>query len=295
LNNTDGHFTPPTGAGLEDLTWRPGVMVRIRALPDPEDPDVSHSLFTGRVQSSNDFYNAATGAVVTQVTLIDALGDLHQYNPPALATALPAGMSTSERVHAALNRYGFPPARRRVQGGVHSMAPSGLAQSTLEECQRAADAEGGAFFADPDGNVVFTQRDWLVGGGPSMGNYETEVLKRGPEAYWRFSGNGTWDSSGNGHHLTWGFDQPASAPGVTADDAAIVFPVGAGEPADPNPLGNLVGDLTIEGWFNSGSEIDGYTLIKAEGANKAYEVGYTPLGGGTLFFQAAWLDPGVFE
>src|SRR5690606_8684052 len=205
------------------------------------------------VQSSNDFYNAATGAVVTQVTLIDALGDLHQYNPPALTTPLPAGMSTSERVHAALNRYGFPPARRRVQGGVHSMAPSGLAQSTLEECQRAADAEGGAFFADPDGNVVFTQRDWLVGGGPSMGNYETKVLKLGPVAYWRFSGNGTWDSSGNGHHIAWDpMFPPASASGVTPEDRSIRFPVSPGEPADPNPLGILVGDLTIEGWFNPG-------------------------------------------
>src|SRR5690606_7663771 len=107
-------------------------------------------------------------------------------------------------------------------------------------------------------------------------------------------GNGTWDSSGNGHHLTWSFEQPTPASGVTADDAAIVFPLGVGEPADPNPLGNLVGDLTIEGWLNSGSEIDGYTLIKAEGANKAYEVGYEPFGGGTVFFEADW-DPAGIE
>src|SRR5690606_35295823 len=32
-----------------------------------------------------------------------------------------------------------------------------------------------------------------------------------------------------------------------------------------------------------------YTLIKAEGTNKAYEVGYSPTGGGTLFFDADWL------
>src|SRR5690606_28503324 len=56
LDNTAGYFTPATGASLPDLTWQPGLTIRIRALPDPEDPDVSHSLFTGRVQSSIDSY-----------------------------------------------------------------------------------------------------------------------------------------------------------------------------------------------------------------------------------------------
>ena len=291
----DGHFTPPTGAGLEDLTWRPGVTVRIRALPDPEDPEVSHSLFTGRVQSSNDFYNAATGAVVTQVTLIDALGDLQQHNPPALTTPLPAGMSTSERVHAALNRYGFPPARRRVQGGVHSMQSSTLAQSTLEECQRAADAEGGAFFADPDGNVVFTQRDWLVGGGPSMGNYETAVLRLGPEAYWRFSGDGRWDASGRGHHLDWppttaGPVTPNIVAGVIGVDQAIQMKEAAFADDPEDRFDDLVGDVTIEGWFRPPTGSDTYRFVTAaQGGNTVWEAGYKPDSSGTLYFTAGWL------
>src|SRR5690606_4751992 len=116
--------------------------------------------------------------------LLDVLADLHQFNPPALDTPIPTSLLSSERVHAALNRYGFPPSRRLVQGGAHTMVSSALAQSTLEECQRAADAEGGALFADPDNNVVFRHRDWLVGGGhdgdSNMGLYETKVLQTGP-------------------------------------------------------------------------------------------------------------------
>src|SRR5690606_20283306 len=38
---------------------------------------------------------------------------------------------------------------------------STLADTTLEECQRAADAEGGAFFASADGKATFKARNWL--------------------------------------------------------------------------------------------------------------------------------------
>jgi hypothetical protein len=42
------------------------------------------------------------------------------------------------------------------------MQTSHLAQTTLEECQRAADAEGGAFYADRRGFAIFKARDWLT-------------------------------------------------------------------------------------------------------------------------------------
>lgn len=258
LDNTAGYFTPAAGTSLSDLTWRPGLTIRIRALPDPEDPDVSHSLFTGRVQSSTDSYDAATGDVTTEVRLLDVLADLHQFNPPALDTPIPTSLLTSERVHAALNRYGFPPSRRLVQGGAHTMVSSALAQSTLEECQRAADAEGGALFADPDNNVVFRHRDWLVGGGhdgdSNMGLYETKVLQTGPIAFWRFSGPGAtiFDSSGNSQHLTHiptGTPPDVQQPGVDATDQAIrIPPTTHYEPADPAAFPTRDDEFTVEAW-----------------------------------------------
>ena len=50
---------------------------------------------------------------------------------------------------------------RDIQNGVHVMQTSYLAQTALEEAQRAADSEGGAFFAAPDGKLTFKSRDWL--------------------------------------------------------------------------------------------------------------------------------------
>lgn len=290
LDNTAGYFTPATGAVLTDLTWRPGRTIRIRALPDPDNPATSVTLFTGRIQSSNDVYDAG-GDVVAVVTLLDALADLHMHNPPMLDTATPSGQSTSERVHSALNRYGFPPSRRDVQGGIHSMQASNLAQSTLEECQRAADAEGGALFADPDNRIVFRQRDWLLGGGPSMGNYETVALVDRPAAFWRFSGSGEWDSSGNGHHLI-GLSA-VSAVGVTTEDVAIQIPISGAAVTNEGPL-EIISDLTIEGWFKPPSGSEGFTLIDCDGAaGQAYLVGYTPTGGGTIYFDASWLPSAI--
>jgi hypothetical protein len=70
--------------------------------------------------------------------------------------------STSARIHGALDRFGYDGDRTQIQTGVHEMQTSALAQSTFEECQRAADAEGSVFYADSQGRPVFKARDWLT-------------------------------------------------------------------------------------------------------------------------------------
>jgi hypothetical protein len=60
-----------------------------------------------------------------------------------------------------MDRMPDPP-DRDIQTGEHTMQTSFLAQTVLEECQRAADAEGGAFFMSPDGVATFKARDWLT-------------------------------------------------------------------------------------------------------------------------------------
>jgi hypothetical protein len=92
---------------------------------------------------------------------MDAMALLHGHNPIALET--PTGVqATHERVEAALDRAGWPEDKRDIREGEHTMQSSYLAQSVLEECQRASEAEGGAFFIDPSGIAVFRPRDWLV-------------------------------------------------------------------------------------------------------------------------------------
>ena len=51
---------------------------------------------------------------------------------------------------------------RDIQVGDHNVTGSTLSETTLEECQRAADAEGGVFFCSKDGLAVFKNKDWLT-------------------------------------------------------------------------------------------------------------------------------------
>ena len=52
--------------------------------------------------------------------------------------------------------------RRDIQTGDHNVTGSTLSDTTLEECQQAADAEGGVFFCSKDGLAIFKNKDWLT-------------------------------------------------------------------------------------------------------------------------------------
>jgi hypothetical protein len=161
LNNTTGLFTPVGDAPQPwGVPFRPGRKVQISVLPDPADPERRETLFTGRIDERTDEYDEAGAALTTVLNLIDTLGELGMNNPPALEVATGV-QPTHDRVNAALDVGLIDEADRDIQTGVHTMQTSFLAQTTLEEAQRAADAEGGAFFADSDGKLVFKSRDWL--------------------------------------------------------------------------------------------------------------------------------------
>ena len=160
LDNTSGMFTPISDAPQPwGVPFRPGRRVQISCLPDPLT-DTRVVLFTGRIDDRSDGYADSGADLITTLDLIDVLGELGANNPPALGTATGV-QTTSARVNAALDYGGIPAGIREIQTGIHHMQTSFLAQTTLEECQRAADAEGGHFYADPEGNLVFRSRDWL--------------------------------------------------------------------------------------------------------------------------------------
>lgn len=161
LNNITGLFTPGVGPELDAIAWRPGRGIRVFAYPDPTDPDDRVPLFTGRIDDTRDTFEAISTNVVATVRALDALGDMHAFNPPMLET-LTGVQATDVRVSTALDRMGWPFALRDLQAGAHTVQTSTLAQTTLEECQRAAEAEGGALWADTENRVVFKARDWLT-------------------------------------------------------------------------------------------------------------------------------------
>lgn len=162
VDNTDGFFTPGVDVPNSPFfrEFRPGRRIRVVALPDPADPDLKVPLFTGRLDASVDQFGEGAVAPVAVLHCLDPLAEFHASNPPE---GTPTGVQlTSERVHAALDRIGWPEDLRDIQTGLHTIQSSTLANTTLEECQRAADAEGGAFFASADGKATFKARNWLT-------------------------------------------------------------------------------------------------------------------------------------
>jgi hypothetical protein len=162
VDNDSGIFTPESGVPNPwHLPFRPGRRIRVVAIPDPTAPLTKAPLFTGEIEVSDDDYQGAGFAVRATIACTDYMGTWADHNPAALTVATGLQL-TSARVGAALDRLSWPSADRDIQTGVHTMLSSFLAQTTLEEAARAADAEGGAFFAGPEGKAYFKARDWLI-------------------------------------------------------------------------------------------------------------------------------------
>lgn len=162
VRNESGIFSPDANVVTPwYLPFRPGRRIRAVVIPDPTDPDTKVPVFTGTIDSSNDQYAGAGFDLTTQINCVDYMASMAAHNP----VAQPAGtgvQSTDERVIAALDVMDWSATDRDIQAGEHTMQSSFLAQSTLEECQLAADAEGGHFYCSPDGFAVFRSRDWLT-------------------------------------------------------------------------------------------------------------------------------------
>lgn len=268
LDNTTGVFTPDLST--DPPTWseiRLGTIIRVVILPDPNDPTLIVPRFTGRVESMNDRFSGGGEDIVTDIQAIDPLGDLHDFNPSASS---PTGVqATDDRVRAVLDNMGWPVSLRSIQYGQHNMATSELAQPALEESQRAADAEGGQFYADGDGTLVFKNRDWLLDAEELMQYYEDLVLTRDPIALWRMTDAATADTTGNGHTLTWNGSPTTDQDGVTTDDESILLD-GSDDYATVASEGDLEihGDITLEAWIKpDGSNTGDNAIITARGTS----------------------------
>lgn len=296
LDNTTGIFSPTAQVPAGQVPYRPGRLIRLVVLPDP-DSDSIRALFTGRIQSSIDSVDPAGHTAVATVTALDMLADLHIINLLALETATGV-QTTSERVHAALDRANWPSERRLIQGGQHSVQTSYLAQSVLEECQRAAEAEGGAFFCNGDGVLVFKARDWLLGGEASMDAYADATLDKTPVAYWRMGDDAdiSTDSTGNGYTLTWNGSPTTTTDGVIGDSVAVVLD-GSNDYATVATEGDLNlhdSNFTIEMWLKPDESMVSSTVLSCRAsANPLYEISYDPLLQRASFFPYTGAGSGL--
>lgn len=161
LSNTDGRYNPDAGATPPgDLSLRPGRLARISANAGAGWVPV----FTGYINTLDPSYGPGGENPVMRFNLQGFAGSLQQFNPPDLTTPITAGQPTDERVLQVLtafewNTTEWPPV---LQSGVHTMAESSLSATGLEECQRAADAEGGVYFHDATGAPQFKAFEWLL-------------------------------------------------------------------------------------------------------------------------------------
>lgn len=162
LDNTDGRFTPESGFSPFHLPFRPRRRLRVVAIPDPDDPLGKEPQFTGFIDSISPVFDDGGYLITVQLNCLDFMALWGGHDPVALET--PTGVQdTHDRVGSALDRMDWPDDvdHRDIQTGEHTMQSSHLAQTTLEECARAAEAEGGHFYCSKDGKATFKARDWL--------------------------------------------------------------------------------------------------------------------------------------
>lgn len=158
LANDDGKYNPDHGAvGPGDLALRPGRLIRLTG-----NVGLGFvAVFRGVVDDIKEVYGPGGGDINTRMSCVGYMADMALANPPALGSPVGAGERTDERVERVLDAVDWPADRRNIQEGVHTLQATTLARSRLEELQRAADNEGGAFFFDAAGVATFKAQGWL--------------------------------------------------------------------------------------------------------------------------------------
>lgn len=161
LSDTDGRYTPEAGAaGPGALELRPGRLIRVSSQVGTEGEWIPQ--FTGTVISLDPSYGTGGSEPRMMIQAQDPAGELAQFGILPLDTPISAGQGTDDRINRVLDEYEWSTDDRSgIQTGDHTMAASDLSASGLEECQRAADAEGGAFFFDKSGSPQFRAFGWL--------------------------------------------------------------------------------------------------------------------------------------
>jgi len=159
LDNQTGIWNPIAGQSPNfKLSLRPGRWFKVEAYTDITG---WLPMFTGYVDAINDAYTSGGFGIDTIVSGYGFSGVMQMDRLPPLETPLPAGELSSDRVIWLLDRWGWPDDFRNIQTGTATLAASDIPGSTLDEMQKAAEAEGGGIFFDQAAIPTFKAREWL--------------------------------------------------------------------------------------------------------------------------------------
>lgn len=165
LRNDDGDLSrhnsqsPYYLAGIGS-TIKAGNPLRIRATYDNGSSARDFDVFTGYIEAWNPSYDAAgfdSTIICTAADDFTRLSGSDGYEQ----TPAGAGETTGARVTRVLDNAGHTGARS-IATGKHTVQATTLAQNALTEAKLTADSEGGFFYSDQSGRLIFRDRDALA-------------------------------------------------------------------------------------------------------------------------------------
>lgn len=116
-------------------------------------------IYTGQIITAAQTVDLDGGSVVS-LSLADPMSYLSAYDFPARPSQ-GQGEAAGARIGRVLDLVAWPDDERALDAGDASLQGTTLAQNVLAEIGLAADSDGGAFFADPAGNLTYRDRRWL--------------------------------------------------------------------------------------------------------------------------------------
>lgn len=163
FSNIDARFTPANTAGpyadggVTKIV--PRVPIRIRAAW----ASTTYGVFYGRVNSWADAYPGQGKDCVTTINCSDVLADLATVDLAELLVAVGASEAAGLRISRILNASGWQWGTDLNAGALSTMQGTVYADSALSLVQTTAESDGGAVFADQDGQLVYHDPYWEAG------------------------------------------------------------------------------------------------------------------------------------
>ena len=163
FSNIDARFTPANTAGpyasggVTKIV--PRVPIRIRATW----ASTTYGVFYGRVNSWADAYPGQGKDCVTTINCSDVLADLATVDLAELLVAVGTSEAAGLRISRILNASGWQWGTDLNAGALSTMQGTVYADSALSLVQTTAESDGGAVFADQDGQLVYHDPYWEAG------------------------------------------------------------------------------------------------------------------------------------
>jgi hypothetical protein len=120
-------------------------------------------VFYGRVNSWADSYPGQGKDCVTTINCSDVLADLATVNLAELLVAVGTSEAAGQRISRILNASGWLWGTDLNVGALTTMQGTVYADSALSLVQTTAESDGGAVFADQDGQLVYHDPYWEAG------------------------------------------------------------------------------------------------------------------------------------